>query len=115
MAIKLYMDHHVAKAITNGLRLRQVDVLTAAEDGAATLSDPKLLDRATALGRVLFSQDDDLLVEATRRQEGGVFFAGVVFARQSHVPIGVCVHELELIALVFEPVELQDTITYLPL
>ncbi len=29
MALKLYMDHHVPRAITNGLRMRGVDVLTA--------------------------------------------------------------------------------------
>ncbi len=34
MATRLYMDHHVSHAITLGLRLRKVDVLTAYEDGA---------------------------------------------------------------------------------
>ena len=34
MAIALYMDHHVPRAITHGLRLRGVDVLTAFEDEA---------------------------------------------------------------------------------
>lgn len=34
------MDHHVPRAITNGLRLRGVDVLTAHEDGASELRDP---------------------------------------------------------------------------
>jgi len=29
MPLKLYMDHHVPRAITLGLRLRQVDVITA--------------------------------------------------------------------------------------
>ena len=27
MAVKLYMDHHVPRAITNGLRLRRIDIL----------------------------------------------------------------------------------------
>ncbi len=61
------MDHHVPRAITNGLRLRGVDVLTAHEDKASRLRDPALLDRATELERVLFTQDDDLLTEATQR------------------------------------------------
>ncbi len=55
MSVKLYMDVHVRRAVTDGLRLRGVDVLTALEDGAAELEDPALLDRATELGRVLFS------------------------------------------------------------
>ncbi len=33
-----------------------MDVLTAHEDQASELPDPELLDRATALGRVLFTQ-----------------------------------------------------------
>ena len=61
------MDVHVHAAITEGLRLRGVDVLTAQEDGGRRLRDPALLDRATALGRVLFTQDDDLLREAAER------------------------------------------------
>jgi len=58
------MNHHVPAAIANGLRRRGVDVLTAYEDGAAELDDPDLLSRTTQLGRVLFSQDRDLLVLA---------------------------------------------------
>ena len=55
MGVELYMDVHVRREITVGLRTRGVDVLTAQEDGAAALDDPLLLDRATSLGRVLFS------------------------------------------------------------
>lgn len=61
------MDAHIPKAITNGLRLRGIDVLTAQEDNADKLSDPELLERATALNRVLFTFDDDLLAEAAKR------------------------------------------------
>ena len=82
MPVALYMDHHVPRAITNGLRLRDVDVLTALEDGTATLDDPALLDRAHELRRVLFTQDDDFLTEAARRQGAGVPFGGVVYAHQ---------------------------------
>jgi hypothetical protein len=58
------MDHHVPWAIATGLRKRNVDVLTTDEDGSAAFDDDRLLDRATSLGRVLFSQDEDLLVIA---------------------------------------------------
>jgi predicted nuclease of predicted toxin-antitoxin system len=78
VSLKLYMDVHVPDAITAGIRLRGVDVLTAQEDGTRRLPDPMLLDRATALGRVLFSQDRDLLREAAQRQQRGVSFAGLI-------------------------------------
>jgi hypothetical protein len=34
------------------------------------------LDRASELGRVLFTQDDDSLTEATHRQQRGPLFGG---------------------------------------
>ena len=44
MSVALYFDVHVRRAVTEGLRLREVDVLTAQEDDAATMDDPVLLD-----------------------------------------------------------------------
>ena len=93
MAVALYMDVHVPKAITAGLRLRGVDVLTAQEDQAALLPDSELLDGATALRRVFFTFDDDLLAEAARRMRQGVPFAGVIYANPSNLSIGICVRE----------------------
>ena len=58
------MDQHIPGPITKGLRQRGIDVLTAHEDGTAEFDDDLLLERATQLGRVLFSQDRDLLVIA---------------------------------------------------
>src|SRR5262249_15917095 len=78
----LYMDVHVRRAGSAGLGLRSVDVLTAQEDGIGELPDPELLDRATELGRVLFTQDDDLLREAKRRQQTGESFAGLIYVHQ---------------------------------
>jgi len=98
MALKLYMDHHVPRAITIGLRMRRVDVLTAHEDGASRLSDSDLLDRAGRLGRVLFTQDDDLVAEAIRRQRDVIPFSGVIYAHQLRTSIGLCIQDLELIA-----------------
>jgi predicted nuclease of predicted toxin-antitoxin system len=65
--LRLYMDVHVDFAITAGLRLRQVDVLTAQEDGTTRLDDEPFLDRAASLNRVLFTQDEDFLTIAGER------------------------------------------------
>lgn len=115
MALALYMDQHVPRAITIGLRLRGVDVLTAFEDGAGSVVDAELLNRASALGRVLFSQDDDLLAEAARRQITDIPFNGVIYAHQVRVSIGVCIHDLEIVATVGEPADLQQQVLFLPL
>lgn len=66
MPTTFYMDAHIPRAITLGLRMRKVDVVTAQQDGADTLPDAELLDRATHLNRVLFTFDDDLLVEVVK-------------------------------------------------
>lgn len=109
------MDVHVRREVTKGLRLRGVDVLTAQEDGAKELNDPDLLDRATVLGRVPFTQDDDLLREAAQRQSIGQNFAGVVYGHQLNMAIRQCIDDLELIAKATEPDEWIDRLTYLPL
>lgn len=115
MAVALYMDHNVDRAVTDGLRLRGVDVLTAYQDDMHETDDPELLDRATDLGRVLFSTDADLLVEARRRQRIGERFEGIVFARQSRVGIGTQIDDLEVIAKAADPAEVANRVLFLPL
>jgi len=114
VTVALYMDEHVHRAFTTGLRLRGIDVLTAQDDGRRHVPDDLLLDRATKLGRILFSQDEDLLAEANRRHRAGIPFTGVVYAHQLHVSIGICVRELELIAKIAKPEDLADRVEYLP-
>jgi len=115
VSIALYMDEQVPKPITVGLRQRGVDVLTVQEDNHTGVPDPILLDRAAELGRVIFSQDDDFLTEAHRRQVEGINFAGVIYAHQQNVSIGDCVRDLELIAKACEPVDCTNRVQYLPL
>lgn len=114
MPLRLYMDHHIPRTITVGLRLRQIDVLTAFEDDAAMLDDSTLLDRASALRRVLFSQDDDLLREAVRRQREGIAFSGVIYVHQRSMSVGACIADLETVATVAEADELYGQVLFLP-
>lgn len=115
MSIALYMDENVPRTITDGLRQRGIDVLTVQEDGRTSCPDPLVLDRATELQRVIFSQDQDFLAIAKRLQQEGVSFLGVIYARQSRVSIGDCIRDLELIAEVSKPEELANRVQYLPL
>ncbi len=115
MSIAFYMDENVHRAITNGLRIRNVEVLTVQEDGRTSFPDPIILDRATELDRVLFSQDDDFLVEATHRQQEKINFSGVIYAHKLRVSVGDCIRDLEIIAKAAYPEELANRIQYLPL
>src|SRR5438045_3851514 len=109
------MDVHVPSAITRALVLKSVDVLTSQLDGTTEMEDSDLLDRATELERVLFSQDEDLLAEGAKRQRSGQAFAGVVYAHQLEVNIGQCVRDVEIIAKAGDPAEFANRVEYLPL
>lgn len=109
------MDEQVPQAITDGLRLRNVDALTAQEDHRRSVDDADLLQRATELQRVMFSQDADMLREANRRILVGIPFHGVIYAHQLKVAIGQCVSDIELIAVVGEADDVRNRIIHLPL
>jgi hypothetical protein len=109
------MDVHIPAAITEGLRLRGVDVLTAQEDGGRRLSDDKLLDRATALTCPLLLKMMTCYAKCAERQRHGVAFAGVIYGHQLNVTIGQCIRDLELLAKVNEPEDCANRVEYLPL
>ena len=115
MSVALYMDVHVPRAVTTALRLRGVDVLTAQEDGTAQLEDDRLLQRATELGRVLVSQDEDLLREGVRRLRQSISFSGVIYAHQLRVTIGQIIEDLDLIARATSQEVWRGRIEYLPI
>jgi hypothetical protein len=106
MAVGLYMDVHVPQAITEQLRRRGVDVLTAIEDGCGTDTDDQLLERSTALRRVLFTQDIRFKAMAEDWQRHGRRFQGLLF--------GQYVSNLEMIAVASEPDEWVNVVQHLP-
>lgn len=89
--------------------------MTAFEDGRHEATDPDLLDRASALGRVIFTGDDDFLAEATRRQRADEPFHGVVYAHMMRVGMGRCIEDLELLAGATRAEEWQGGVVFLPL
>ncbi|MGB0564630.1 MAG: DUF5615 family PIN-like protein [Spirulinaceae cyanobacterium] len=112
--VALYMDVHVPSAITEQLRRRGVDVLTAFEDNATELPDDELLERATQLQRVLFTQDIRFMVMAQAWQTQGKLFGGLLFGHQLGGTIGQFVQDLELIAMASESDEWLNVVEYLP-
>ena len=113
MSLGLYMDVHVPLPITRGLRRRAVNVLTSQEDQTTRLSDPELLRRVRELGRILFSQDEDLIAEAVGCQRRGEPFATVVFARQLDLSIGRCIGQSETLSKAALPQDAQGQIIFL--
>jgi hypothetical protein len=115
VSLRLYMDQYVPVAITEGLRRRGVDVLTAHEDGASDWDDAHLLARATELARTMFTQDDDLLGIAKDWIGSDRTRGGVMYAHQRSITIGQAVRDLEIAARVMESGEMRNRIEFLPL
>ena len=92
-----------------------MDILTAQENGSDRLEDSELLDRALAFHRVLFTQDDDLLMEAARRQQTDKPFFGLVYGHQRNITVRQTIDDLELLAKVCAEDELVNRVVFLPL
>jgi hypothetical protein len=106
--IAFYMDEHVPRAVTEGLRRRGVDVLTAQEARRLEDDDQDQLAFATAEGRVLFSQDADFL----RLHAEGRSHCGIAYAPQQ-TAIGVMVRGLMLIYDLLTPDEMRNQVEFL--
>jgi hypothetical protein len=115
VSLSLYMDVHVPGPISRALVARGVDVLTSQDDGTERWEDSPLLDRAAELRRVLFTRDQDFLIEVKRRQDLAADFFGVIYAHQLRVTIGRCIADLEVIALCGEAEDVRNRVAHLPL
>jgi hypothetical protein len=108
------MDVHVPRSISDQLRRRGVDVLTAIDDAWAERTDGELLAHAYDLGRVIFTQDIRFKALAEDWQRQGQPFAGLVFGHQLGGTIGQFVNDLELLATGSESSEWENAVEHLP-
>jgi hypothetical protein len=113
--LALYMDQHVPSAITEGLRERGIDVLTAHEDGHSAADDEIIFAHCTQLGRILFTRDHDFLQLAFAAQADSREFAGIVFAHQLQVTIGDAIRDLELICHAVSADAMRNRVYRLPI
>lgn len=54
------------------------------------------------------------IVEAYRRQQEGIPFAGLIYSHQLHTSIGPCIKDLETISKAGEPEDLMNQVLFLP-
>jgi predicted nuclease of predicted toxin-antitoxin system len=113
--IQIYIDVNVPLGITNGLRLRGIDVLTAQEDGFRRKADPLVLDRCTELHRILFTRDRDFIGIVNAMFLEGRPFAGVFFAYSKTTPYARLIDDLALIAEATEWKEWLNRLEIIPL
>lgn len=114
MAVALYLDVHVPRAVADQLRARGVDVLTAIEDGTDHMEDDDLLEHARGLARLVFTQDIRFKALAESWQRQGRPFAGLAFGHQLGGTIGQYVRDLGLIATASDPSDWDGAVVHLP-
>ena len=90
--ITFYMDEHVPRVVTDGLRRRGVGVLTAQEANMMGASDSEHLEIAAKKGYVVFTHDADFL----RLHAAGASHSGIVYVPQQ-TPVGAIVRGLMVI------------------
>jgi predicted nuclease of predicted toxin-antitoxin system len=112
--IKFYFDVHVPKALLKSARARGLDVITSQEDGTRTADDEHLLRRATALGRVLVTQDKDFEGIVARALKAGEEFTGVIAVR-ARKELALVTADLELVARAESPEALKEKVFYIPI
>lgn len=115
MALAFYMDHHVPAAISQSLRTRGIDCVTAWEYHHHDRGDEALLQRATSLGRILFTSDDDFLRITAAWLRDGIDFAGLVCQKQQLLKTSQVAEDLELLAQLMDREEMRNRVEYLPL
>jgi predicted nuclease of predicted toxin-antitoxin system len=107
--IRFHLDEHVAHAVAEGLRRLGIDVTTSTDAGLLGAADADQMTYGLAQGRVIFSEDDDLLTLAA----AGVEHAGLAYCHQNTRSIGQIIRALELIWEVYEPTEVKNRIEFI--
>ncbi|MBC6453455.1 MAG: DUF5615 family PIN-like protein [Hormoscilla sp. SP5CHS1] len=101
--MRFHLDEHGATEIAFQLRRRGIDVTTTVEAQLRTRSDELQLAYIRQEGRVIFTQDRDFLVIASRTRE----HPGIVYCKQRTRSIGEIIENLVLIYEVYTPEEMM--------
>lgn len=108
-AIRYFMDEHFPAAVSQGLRQRGIDVLTAQDAGRVRLPDPDQLGFALAEERVMVTFDADYLA----LHQSGVGHAGIAWCPQEKYGIGMLVQLLDLLYRVSDRDQMRSRVEYL--
>jgi predicted nuclease of predicted toxin-antitoxin system len=107
--IRYHLDEHIHNAIADGLRRRDVDVITSAEVELLHATDEEQLAFAVQNGRVLVTRDRDFL----RIVSDGRSHAGIAIARQGRRVIGDTVLALAHLFRIRTAEEMANCIVFL--
>ena len=107
--IRLYLDENISPVVAEQLRRKGIEVFTLQDLDLLGDTDENHLARATAMGCVLCTQDDDYLRLAAQ----GIEHAGIVYSKMGRHEIGGWVKSLEIICMVYAADDMQNHIEYI--
>lgn len=107
--IRFHLDEHIHPAIATGVRVRGIDVTTAAEAGLLGANDEQHLAFATREQRVIVTHDSDFLV----LHANGKPHAGIAFCHHEARSIGEIVAALVLMNECLTADEMQNRVEFI--
>lgn len=109
MAIRFHLDENVSRAVASALRLRGIDVTTAADAELIGAEDRAHIVFASAQQRVIVTHDDDY----TRIHATGAEHAGICYCHKDKYSIGELVRLLLLVNECLTAPEMRGHLEYL--
>lgn len=109
--IRLYLDENVQVTVAEQLKRRQIEIVTVRDLGALGDADKTHLERATEMGYVLCTYDQDFL----RLASTGAEHTGIVFGKRQQHFIGDWVRGLTKLHAQKTPEQMKNRIEYLSL
>lgn len=111
--MKIYCDENVEAAIVEGLRRRNIKVISARESENLGKSDEYHLEFANKNGAIILTHDIDFLKLAHQWNTEKKEHKGIIFAHPQHISIGECIRRAELVTNFLSEEEMRNHIEFL--
>jgi len=106
--MKIYADENIERSIVEGLRRRNINIVSARELGHLGKSDEFHIKKASEINAVILTHDIDFLKIAKN-----VVHNGIVFSHSKNVSVGECIREVELIVNILKDKDMENHIEFL--
>ena len=106
--LRFYLDENISPAVTEQLKLREIDAVCVRDLNLFGDDDRNHLERATDMNRVLCTHDQDFLRLALAKSD----HAGIVFAEHYGAKIGGWVKALRKLHAEIEAEEMRGLVKF---
>jgi len=111
--MKIYCDENIESAIVEGLKRREIEVISARDTGDLGEDDEYHLKRASELGAVILTHDVDFLKIAHQWHREGKGHKGILYAHPLDLSLGECIRRVELVTQALTEEEMRNHIEFL--